>query len=160
MVKISLHARCSDGTKPDRRTNVSPFPRSKKREKIRRSRAKSTLARARSRLCLVGSDRVQHNLIGTLRGIGGVTFAPVVANCISEDISGAIESSGGNRAANGGIALQAVFGIFVPEVECTIGTGSAEGAVNGVEGDRVDRIDVANIAVCRRSFTVTLKGEV
>ena len=50
--------------------------------------------------------------------------------------------------------------VLVPEVECAVATGCAEGTMNGVEADRVDGVDVADVAVGRWSLTVALEGEV
>lgn len=139
-----------------RKRKSRPIPRKKKE----RLRSRSTLARARSGLCLLRSDRVQHDLVGSLLGIGRVTLAPVVADRVSEDISSAVESGGSDGASDGGVTLETVLRILIPEVESTVGTCSAEGAVNGVERDSVNGVDIADVAVCGRGFTVTLEGEV
>ena len=103
---------------------------------------------------------MQHNLVGGLRGVGGVALAPVVADSVGEDASGAVESSRGDGAADGRIALQTVLGVLVPEVEGTVATGGAEGTVDGVERDGVDRVDVTDVAIGGRGLAVALEGEV
>lgn len=140
-----------------RKRKSPPYPTQKKKKKLR---ARLTLARAWSGLCLIRSDRVQHDLVGSLLGIGGVTLAPVVADRVSEDISSAVESGGSDRASDSGVTLETVLRILIPEVESTVRTSSAEGAVNGVERDSVNGVDIADIAVCGRGFTVALEGEV
>jgi len=103
---------------------------------------------------------MQHNLVGSLRGVGGVALAPVVADSVGEDASGTVESSRGDGSADGRVTLQTVLSILVPEVEGTVATGGAEGAVDGVEGNGIDRVDIADVAVGRRSLAVALEGEV
>jgi hypothetical protein len=51
-----------------------------------------------------------------------------------------------------------VLGVLVPEVERTVGAGRAEGAVDGVERDIVDGVDVGDAV--GGGVTVTLEGEV
>lgn len=103
---------------------------------------------------------MQHDLVDSLLGIGGVTLAPVVADGVSEDISSTVESGGSDRASDSGITLQTVLRILIPEVESAVGTSRAECTMDGVERDSVNRVDIADIAVCRRGFTVALEGEV
>ena len=103
---------------------------------------------------------MQHDLVDSLLGIGGVTLAPVVADGVSEDISITVESGGSDRASDSGVTLETVLRILIPEVEGTIGTCSAEGTMNGVERDSVNGVNIADIAACRRGFTVALEGEV
>lgn len=103
---------------------------------------------------------MQHDLVDSLLGIGGVTLAPVVADGVSEDISITVESARSDRASDSGITLETVLRILIPEVESTIGTCSAEGTMDRVERDSVNGVDIADIAVCRWGFTVALEGEV
>jgi len=42
-----------------------------------------------------------------------------------------------------------MLGNTVPEMECAVGTSSAEGAVFGVEGNGVDGVDVGHIVLGR-----------
>lgn len=53
-----------------------------------------------------------------------------------------------------------MLGILIPEVEGTVATRSAERTVDRVEGDGVDGVDVADIAVVRWRLTVALETEV
>jgi len=115
---------------------------------------------ARSGLHLIWSHRVQHDLVGSLLGIGRVTLAPIVAYSVSKDITIATESSARDRTANRWVTLKTVLRILVPEVECTVTTSRTESSMNGVEIDRVDRVNVADITVGGRSFTMTLERKV
>lgn len=103
---------------------------------------------------------MQHDLVRKLRGVCRVALAPVIADSVGEDTAGLVESSRGDGTADGRVALQTVLCILVPEMESAVTTGSAEGAVNGVERDGVDGVDVADVAVGRRGFTVTLEREI
>jgi hypothetical protein len=87
-----------------------------------------------------------------------VALAPVVADGVGKDVARLVEGGGRDGPADGGIALEAVLGVLVPEVEGSIRTGSAEGAVDRVERDVVDRVDVRDVVGGR--VTVALEGEV
>lgn len=93
-------------------------------------------------------------------GIGRVALAPVVAHGVGEDISVAVKGGARNGPANSWVPLQAVLGVLVPEVEGTVTSSGAKCAVDGVEADGVDGVDVADVTVGWGSFTVALEGEV
>lgn len=103
---------------------------------------------------------MQHDLIWIVRRIMRISFAPIVANCIRKYIPIAIERRGRNRASYFRIPLEPVLRVLVPEVECTIGAGSAESAVHGVEADGVDAVHFADVSVRRVLLPVALEGEV
>jgi hypothetical protein len=78
---------------------------------------------------------MQHNLIGILRVISSITLVPVIRNSVGKDGSIVVEVCAGDAAADFGVAFETVLGVLVPEVECAVAAGGAEGAVDGVEGD-------------------------
>ena len=51
-----------------------------------------------------------------------------------------------------------MLGYSVPEVECTVRAGGAEGAVDGVERDGVDGVNVRHVV--RWGVAVTFEGEI
>lgn len=81
----------------------------------------------------VVDDLVHHDLVRVLWRVLRVPLAPVVADGVGEDGAGVVEAGAGDGAAGGGVTLEAVLGVLVPEVECTVGASCAEGAVDGVE---------------------------
>lgn len=103
---------------------------------------------------------MKHHLVGVLLSVGRVTLTPVVAHSVGKDVSGTVESGAGNCSSDGGVSLQTMLCILVPEVESAVAAGGAKGTMNGVEGDGVDGVDVVDIALVRRSFTVALEAEV
>ena len=111
-------------------------------------------------LRLLWPNRVQHDLVGRLLSVCGVALAPVVANSIGKDIPVPIEGSTRYGTTNTRVTFETVFGILVPEVKCTVATGGAESPMDWVETNRIDRVNVADIAVALWSFTVTFEGEV
>ena len=56
-----------------------------------------------------------------------------------------------------GMALQSMFGIFVPEVKGAVATGGREGAVLRVEGDCVDGVDFGHVPVVTVVDTVAFE---
>lgn len=103
---------------------------------------------------------MQLDLGRVLRRVVRVALAPVVGDGVGEDVAVAGEVSCGDGAADVGVALKAVLGVFVPEVECAVGAGGAEGAVLRVEGDGVDGVDFCDIALRGVVLAVTFEGEV
>lgn len=103
---------------------------------------------------------MEHDLIDCLLSIEVVALAPVVAHSICEDIARAVEACRADGTANLGVTLESMLGIFVPEVEGAIGTRGREGAVNRVKANGVNREDVADVAVSRRSLAMALETEV
>lgn len=92
--------------------------------------------------------------------VSTVSFTPVVADSVGEDVSVLGEASGGDGATDFGIAFEAVLGVLVPEVEGTVATGGAEGAMLGVEGDCVDGVDFGDVPGRRVLLSVAFEGEV
>lgn len=76
---------------------------------------------------------MQHDLVRILGRVVGISLAPVVAHSVGKDRAAVVECSRGDRATDFGVALETVFGVLVPKVECAIASRSAEGAVHGVE---------------------------
>lgn len=103
---------------------------------------------------------MKHHLVGQLLGVGRVALTPVVAHSVGKDVSSAVESGAGNCSPNGRIALQTMFRVLVPEVESAVTTGGAEGTVNRMEGDSIERINVVDVALIGRGLTVTFEAEV
>lgn len=112
------------------------------------------------RLALIPNDRMELDLDRILCVVAAVALAPIIADCVREDVTGAREGRGSDAAADLGVAFEAVFGVLVPEVEGTVAAGGAEGAVHGVEGDGVDRVDFGDIALGGVRLAMTLEGEV
>ena len=88
----------------------------------------------RSRLALIALNWMQHDLVWILLVVKSVACAPVVANGVGKDIPRPVEIRRRDRSADFGVPLEAVLGVFVPEVEGAVGAGGAEGAVHRVEG--------------------------
>ena len=103
---------------------------------------------------------MQHDLDGLLRRVLRVALAPVVAHGVREDVASAVEGRRHDLPADLRVALEAVLGVLVPEVEGPVGAGGAEGAVLRVEGDRVHAVDVALVARVRRGLAVAFEREV
>ena len=90
---------------------------------------------------------MQLDLDGILRCVPAEALAPVVADCVGEDVSVPREGSCCDGAANLGVTLETVLSVLVPEVESTVGAGGAECAMLRVEGDGVDGVDLCNVAL-------------
>ena len=103
---------------------------------------------------------MQHDLIGRLRGIDGVAFAPVVADRVGEDAAGAIECRGRYGSADLRVPFESVLGVLVPEMEGAVGAGCAESAVHRVEGDGVYAEHVRHVTRRRWRLSVTFEGKV
>lgn len=103
---------------------------------------------------------MQHDLIGRLRGIDGVAFAPVVADRVGEDATGAIECRGRYGSADLRVPLESVLGVLVPEMEGAVGAGCAESPVHRVEGDGVDAEHVRHVTRRRWCLSMTFEGKV
>lgn len=109
-------------------------------------------------LALVVNDAMQHDLVWKVWIVIGVALAPVVADCVSKDVSIVGESGAGDGASDGWVSLEAVLGILIPEMECAVRSSGRKCAVNWVEGDGVDCVDVCNVVL--RRVAVTLEREV
>lgn len=81
---------------------------------------------------------MQHDLVGRLRGVDGVAFAPVVADGVGEDGAGAVEGRGRDRSPDLRVPLESMLGVLVPEMKGAVGAGCAEGAVHWMKRDGVD----------------------
>ena len=101
---------------------------------------------------------MQHNLDRIALSIVLIALAPVVADGVGEDAARFVECGSSDAAPDVGIALEAVFGVLVPKVEGAVGTGCAEGAVYGVEGNVVDGVHIDDIV--DRRISMTLEGKV
>lgn len=88
---------------------------------------------------------MQHHLDRIALRVLLVPLAPVVTNGVSKDATILVKLRRCNAASNVGVSLKTVLGILVPEVECAIRTRCAEGAVNGVEGNVVDGVDIDDV---------------
>ena len=113
------------------------------------------------RFALIRDDGMKHDFVRRLWRVGAEAFAPVVADGVGEDGSAAVEVGGANGAADFWVAFKTVFGVLVPEVECAVAAGGAEGTMLGVKAYGVDAVDVADVpAACRGGLTVAFEAEV
>lgn len=101
---------------------------------------------------------MQHHLGRVVGGVTLVPLGPVVADGVGKDVTRLVEGGRGDAAADLRVALEAVLGVLVPEVERAVATGRAEGAVDRVERDVVDRVDIGDVAL--GLVAVALEGEV
>lgn len=101
---------------------------------------------------------MQHDLVRVVGRVPLESLAPVITNGISKNAAGLVECRCRDAPTHIGIPLEAVFGVFVPEVEGAITTGGAKRAVLWVKRDIVDGIHVGNVALGR--VAVTFEGEV
>lgn len=88
---------------------------------------------------------MQHHLDRVLRRVGLVSLAPIVANSVSKDAASLVERGRRDGPADVGVALKTVLRVLVPEVEGSVGASRAEGAVDRVEGDIVDGVDIGDV---------------
>lgn len=101
---------------------------------------------------------MEHNLDRIVLCVVLVSLGPVVTDGVGKDAAVLVEGRGGDAAADVGVALETVLGVLVPEVEGSVRTGRAEGAVDGVERDVVYGVDVGGAVDGR--VTVALEGKV
>ena len=90
---------------------------------------------------------MQHDLIRQLRRVRAIPLTPVITHTISEYIPLSRKVRGRYRPSDFWIPFQSVLSILVPEVECPVGTSSAEGAMLRMEGYGVDGENVGIVAV-------------
>jgi hypothetical protein len=109
---------------------------------------------------LIPQNRMQLNLDRIPLGIPPETFTPIIAHGVGKDISIFAKPCRDDAAADFRVPFEAVFGVFVPEVECAVGAGGAEGAVLRVEGDAVYRVDFCSFAGRGVLLAVAFEGEV
>ena len=103
---------------------------------------------------------MQHNLIHPLRRIDGISFTPIVADCICKNITVSVKRCARDCASDLWIPLQSMLGVFIPKMEGSVTASGAEGAVYGVEADGVDGVDVADVAAVGRCLAVAFEAEV
>jgi hypothetical protein len=96
---------------------------------------------------------MQENFVPQSRVVVLVPFRPIIGCGVSENGSRAIECRSRNGVADIVKLLQALFGVFVPEVEGSVSAGCGEGPVGWVERDGVDCVDGFVV-------TVAFEGEV
>lgn len=101
---------------------------------------------------------MQHDFDGVVLRIMLVALAPVVTNGVGKDGAALVECRRGDAAANVGVALEAMLGILVPEVEGAVRSRCAKGAVDGVEGDCIDGVYVDGVV--DNGITVALERKV
>ena len=92
--------------------------------------------------------------------VASVALAPVVADCICENVSVFAEARRNDAAADFRVALEAVLCVLVPEVEGAVGAGSRESAMLWVEGNGIYREDLCGFASVGVGLAVALKREV
>lgn len=97
-------------------------------------------------LDLVIDDRMQHDLVDRLWRVDRVALAPIVADSIRENRPVVVERGRRDGPARLWVPFETMFGVLVPEVECAVASSCAEGALYGVEVDRVDGEAVCCIA--------------
>jgi hypothetical protein len=92
--------------------------------------------------------------------IASIALTPIIADRICKYIASPTEPGGSNAATNLRVAFETVLCVLVPEVECAVGAGGAKGAVDGVEGYCVYRVDFCNVALRGVGLAVAFEGEV
>lgn len=103
---------------------------------------------------------MQHNLVRRALLMALVPLAPVIADRICKDVASVIEVCRRNSATDLWITFETMLRVFVPEVKCAVRAGSAECAVDWMEADGIDRVDVANGAVIWWAAAVAFEAEV
>jgi hypothetical protein len=103
---------------------------------------------------------MQLDLHGITLIIPRIPLTPIIADSIRKDIAILAEARRDDGAAYFRIAFETVFGVLVPEMECAVRAGGAEGAVLGVEGDCVYGEDFCDVALRRVLLAVAFEGEV
>lgn len=112
------------------------------------------------RLAFITDDGMQLELDGVPGCVPTVPLTPIIADCIRKDVAILGETSRSDATADLGVAFETVLCVLVPEVEGAIATGSAEGAVLGVEGDGVYGVDFCDVPRCRVLCAMAFEGEV
>jgi hypothetical protein len=111
-------------------------------------------------LTLVANDWMQLNLDWVLSVVPTVALTPIIANSVCKDVASAGKPSGGDASADLWVALETVLSVLVPEVEGAVAAGGAKGAVDGMEGDCIDRVDFCDVALGGVGLAVAFEGEV
>mmetsp|Transcript_45588 Transcript_45588/g.87177 ORF Transcript_45588/g.87177 Transcript_45588/m.87177 type:complete len:254 (+) Transcript_45588:386-1147(+) len=97
---------------------------------------------------------MQKYFVNSCLGIVGLSsFAPLIADSVCKYGPVVVECRARYRCWTFGHCLQALLILLVPEVECAVGSTGHEGALGGMEGDVIHRVDVV-------VFAVALEGEV
>lgn len=100
---------------------------------------------------------MQHDFIHRLRCIDRVPFTPVIADGVGKNVTGMVEGRRRDGAPDLRVALEAVLGVLVPEMEGAVTAGGAESAVHGMEGNGVYRVDVGYVPGCGWRLTVAFE---
>lgn len=100
---------------------------------------------ARSRFAFVGEHGVHHDLVRVLGRVCRVALAPVIADGVGEDGAILVEVCGRDGAPDLWVSLESVLGDSVPEVVRSIGASGAKGAVLGMEGNSIHRVDIRHV---------------
>lgn len=103
---------------------------------------------------------MQHDFIHCLRCIDRVPFTPIIADGVGKNVTGVVERRRRDGAPDLRVALEAVLGVLVPEMEGAVTAGGAESAVHGMEGNGVYRVDVGYVPGCGWRLTVAFEGEI
>ena len=98
---------------------------------------------------------MQHDLDRIVLRVVLVALAPVVTNGIGEDAAILVERGGGDAAADGGVALESVLCVLVPEMERSVRASRTESAVLGMEGNVIHGVNVGDVVL--RCISVTLE---
>lgn len=101
---------------------------------------------------------MQHNLDRIALRVMLVALAPVVTNGIGKDATRLVKRRRRDAAPHIRISLETVLGVLVPEVERAVRSSRAKGAMDGVERNIVDSVDVDDVVY--RRISVTFEGEV
>ena len=113
-----------------------------------------------SRFAFVWLDGVQHDFVRVLRRVMCIALAPIITDGVCENGSGVVEGCCRNGTTDFRISLETMLGVFVPEVKSAVAARGTKGAMYGVEGNGVDRIDICDVALVRHILTVTFEREV
>jgi hypothetical protein len=81
---------------------------------------------------------MQHDLIRKIWCIKQIPLTPIIANCISKELSIHIKRRRRNLSLNTWIQVQPALSLIVPELEGAVRTARAEGTMNWMNRDIVD----------------------
>ena len=103
---------------------------------------------------------MQHDFVRQLRRVGVEPLTPIIADRIGENATRAIERGRADGAAHLRVPLQAILGILVPEMEGAVAARGRKGPLHGMEVDRVDGVDIADVALRGRRLPMALEAEI
>lgn len=86
-----------------------------------------------------------------------MTLGPIVAHSVCEYLPVRIEATFRDRLLHGFGRFQLGASVFVPETECAVRSDCGQGAMHGMEGDVVDRINVLNVRIRVHAMTFECK---